>query len=274
MVDPVWTADVSSGAWLRPRLEGWGDADGTPVTSVVPSGFEAYARVLHPVGHEDDEEQVTWAQVCEATGRTAHALMQWEAISGTRHTRRTTTAEWQGDSPDPGSLQPPALAAVLDVLERWTSPQGCVMALWDGFGWVDGQGAGLYGVGGSVELPPACPPEVSDGPRLQLHARDYLLLTGSLRSAQHLGHRTPDELREQWPWEWLARQSPNLLWPEDRSWCLATEIDFDSTLVGGAAALVDALVASPAVEAYAVPPGGDLSLDGDQVNELHGRRRR
>lgn len=274
MVDPVWTPQVSLGEWLPPRLQGWEDHPGTPVAAVVPGGFEAYARVLHPIGHEDDEVLTSWAQVCEATGRTAHPLMQWEAISGTRRTRRTTTTQWPGDTPDPGTLHPRALTAVLDVLQRWTPPQQpCLMAIWEGFGWVDGQGAGLYGVGGSAELPAAYPAEVLAGPRLRTPFRDYLLFTGPLRSAQQLGHRTPEALRGQWPDEWLARQSPNLLWPDDRSWCVATEIDFDSTLVGGPADLVDALLATPALEAYPVSPGDDLGLYGDRVNELHGRRR-
>lgn len=182
------------------------------------------------------------------------------------------TKEWDGDEPEQGNLQPSTLAAVLDVLEHWTtSRRECVMALWDGFGWVGGQGAGLYGSSESTQLPPAYPSEVLDGPRLQLPGREYLLFTGPLRAAQQLGHRTPHDLCEQWPWEWLARQSPNLLWPRDRTWCLATEIDFDSTLVGGPADLVDALVTSPVLEAYPITPHSDLSIDGDRVNELHGR---
>lgn len=274
MVEPVWTPEVSLGEWLAPRLRGWGPDTGTPVTAVVPGGFDAYARVLHPVGRE--EEQTTWARVCEATVRTAHPLMQWEAISGTRRTRRTTTTEWPGDEPEQGNLQPSSLAVVLDVLEQSTAAEHeCVMALWDGFGWVRGEGAAVYLVGdvGSVHLPPAYPQEVLDGPRLQLPGRDYLLFTGSLRSAQHLGRRTPPDSRQGWQQEWLWRQSPNLLWPQDRSWCLATEIDLDSTLVGGPADLVEALIADPGLESYSVPPDGDLSLYGDRINELPPRHR-
>lgn len=275
MVDPEWTPEVSVADWLAPRLLGWGGHDGTPVAAVVPGGFDAYARVLHPVGQDDEEiAPTTWATVCEATGRAAHARMQWEAISGTRHFRRTTTKDWDGNEPEQGNLQPVTLAAVLDVLERWTTAnQECVMALWDGFGWVGGQGAGLYGSAGSSTMPPAYPSEVLDGPRLQLPAREYLLFTGPLRTAQLLGHRTPDELREQWPYDWLWRQSPNLLWPGDRTWCLATEIDFDSTLVGGPGELVEALVSDPRLEAYSIEPDSDLGLYGDRVNELPDRSR-
>ena len=267
VVDPVWTPDVSLGAWLVPRLSGWGR-----VTALVPGGYEAYARVLHPVGGEDGGEAATWAAVCQATGRSAHPLMQWEAITGTRRTRRTTTSDWQGEVPEVGTLAPAALAAVLEVLAGWTAPgQGCVMALWEGFGWVDGRGAALLGEAGT--LAPAFPAHVLAGPRLGLPGRDYLLFTGALRDAASMGRRTPDEVRGAWPSGWLWRQSPNLLWPDDRSWCLATEVDLDSTLVAGPAPLVDALVASKALEAHRVPPEGDLSTTGDHLNPLQGRRR-
>jgi hypothetical protein len=66
--------------------------------------------------------------------------------------------------------------------------------------------------------------------------------------------------------EWLDPQSPSLLWPVDRSWCLATEIDFDSTLVGGSRELVDALLQAPGLEVWAVDAAGDLTFGGDAVN--------
>lgn len=53
----------------------------------------------------------------------------------------------------------------------------------------------------------------------------------------------------------------------------ATEIDVDSTLIGGPATLVEALVASSALEAHPVPPDGDLAFAGDHVNELMARPR-
>lgn len=128
-------------------------------------------------------------------------------------------------------------------------------------------------LGDPTPLPPGFSKDTLDGPRLELPLREHLLLTGLLHSAAHLGRRTPESVREKWPQEWLWRQSPSLLWPQDRAWCLATEIDVDSTLVGGPAPLVDALVASAALEAHPVRPDGDLAINGDHVNELQGRRR-
>ena len=48
--------------------------------------------------------------------------------------------------------------------------------------------------------------------------------------------------------------SPNLWWPDDRAWCVATEIDLAWTYVGGSAALIDDVLASAALEAQPVSP--------------------
>ena len=47
----------------------------------------------------------------------------------------------------------------------------------------------------------------------------------------------------------FAHQSANLWWPADRAWCVATEIDFAWTYVGGTRAVVDALLADPRLDA-------------------------
>jgi len=49
---------------------------------------------------------------------------------------------------------------------------------------------------------------------------------------------------------------PNLWWPNDRAWFVATEIDLVSTYVGGRADLVRAIVASPDLEAFEVAADG------------------
>jgi hypothetical protein len=64
----------------------------------------------------------------------------------------------------------------------------------------------------------------------------------------------------------VAWQSANLVWPPDRSWCVAAEIDWDSTLVAGTAATCAAILADPRLEAFEVDYGDDLSWFGDTVN--------
>jgi hypothetical protein len=56
------------------------------------------------------------------------------------------------------------------------------------------------------------------------------------------------------------------MWPADRSWCLATEVDFDSTLIGGPRALIEAVLHAPGVEAWPVSENDDLTIRGDLLN--------
>ena len=263
-------ADVSVGDWLEPRMCGFGGR----VCSVVPTaGFEAVARVLHPA--DEKGHPVSWAEVCGRLGRTAHGLMQWNSIAGVREhhvtegrwprRRRytTSTSEWQGEQPEQGNLPAPALATLLEVLGRFTNATaGCFHALWDGFGWIDGRGvAYLVAEDGPPAPPPrprpALPDHVLAGPRLVLPGREYLLFRGPLDAARSIGD---GDLGRVFP------QSPNLLWPEGRSWCVATEIDFDSTLVAGSSELVAAVLAEPGLEAWPVGPEDDLTHEGDDVN--------
>jgi len=61
-------------------------------------------------------------------------------------------------------------------------------------------------------------------------------------------------------------QSPNLLWPEDHAWMLASEIDFDSTLIAGTTALISELVRTPGLEVLPIRTDADLTWDGDAIN--------
>jgi hypothetical protein len=52
----------------------------------------------------------------------------------------------------------------------------------------------------------------------------------------------------------LVSMSPNFIWPEDRSWLLVSDIDLDSTLVGGSEELVQSILMSKEIEAWRVEP--------------------
>lgn len=100
----AWVPDVTRGEWLRPlEAEPFGS-----ILSVVPPGFEAYARVFHPVewdrpratktwqgvdrttyfgGVRDIEasletERATWAQAAASFGTTMHAQAQYARSRG------------------------------------------------------------------------------------------------------------------------------------------------------------------------------------------------
>jgi hypothetical protein len=236
--------DVSVAGWVGGRL--------APLTEwtlgiVVPRGYEAYVRILHPPSRPDGTP-TTWAHVCAAGGHEPHPLMQWELVG----------QGWPGPEPYVGSLESEPLTVLADVLSGFTRGW-CYFALWEGFGWLQGSPA-IGWLGGATRkytVPPAFPPDVLAGPRLHLPHRDYLLFRGQLADLLHLGWTYPGGTHD--------LQSPNLMWPADRSWCVATEIDFDSTLVGGTEELVESLLATDGLEAWRV----DVSDTLDRV-PLHG----
>jgi hypothetical protein len=63
-------------------------------------------------------------------------------------------------------------------------------------------------------------------------------------------------------------QRASLWWPDDRAWCVATEVDLDSTLIGGSRACVADVLAEPAVEVMPVAPNQRIAWDGDDRNPL------
>ncbi len=60
---------------------------------------------------------------------------------------------------------------------------------------------------------------------------------------------------------------PNLWWPDDRGWCLATEIDLDSTLVGGSAELIKGLLSDSDIEAVPARLEDSVAINADTMNE-------
>ena len=266
--------DPSVADWIAPRLGPFGGWVG----SVVPRGFPAYTRILHPV-RDRDGESATWAAVCAQTQREAHALMQWQSIGSPRvedGSGRPASGgvPWEGDEPAVGELEPQALAALCRLLAAHTDPAlECFFALWEGWGWIPGgrsvavlRAPGLtelQGSPGTAEppvsaVPPAFGGEVISGGRLHHPGRDYLLFAGPPDAAMDLGH---------WPSrDWFVPQSPSLIWPTDHSWCVATEIDFDSTLIAGDTALIDAVLGAQDLEATPVEPWDCLDIRADTVN--------
>ena len=191
-LEPV--VDVSAGDWLAGRLRG---SLGT-VGSVVPQGFAAYARVLHPVELDDGRGSLRWEQVCQLTGRIPHALMQWAAIAtptAWSEVPTTPSGRWDGGDVRVGTLAPASLGALINALAPTTDRQDCFHALWEGWGWVDGAGVKVVsaGDGRSAESAPVPEPGVSAEvralPRLRLPHRAYLLFRGPLRAALVLQRR-------------------------------------------------------------------------------------
>ncbi|MFQ5555222.1 MAG: hypothetical protein ACE5GC_07635 [Acidimicrobiia bacterium] len=98
--------------------------------------------------------------------------------------------------------------------------------------------------------PPAPPP----APGVELPARAYFLFGGPVAAITESVTRRP------------FFQRANIWWPQDRAWCVATEIVFMSTNVGGTEACIEALMASPELETAPVGIGDGVTYESDRIN--------
>jgi hypothetical protein len=271
---PAWSDQAGAADWIKPRL---GHDGPFTVTAVVPGGFAGYARILHPaVGPAGGAHSVRWAEVAAWSGLPLRGDSQFHSIALPQR-RPAQPAPWSGQ-PEQGSLYPSDAAVLISILRSWTAtPDQCWFCLWDGYGhgygpgdWVpliratkDPAGEdspdGHQPDGGApeddrLEDPSAWPDTVQDavpetvrqGPRVQLPGREYLLYTGPVEAA--VGAAGPA----------YATQSANLWWPQDRAWCVASEIDLCWTYVGGPAALIGQLVADQRIEALRASPADSV----------------
>jgi hypothetical protein len=247
-----WVADVSPASWigsrLRPALENLG--------SVIPGGFEAYGRLFHPV-EERTGEYRRWSDVARDNDRVVHPDMQFHMINRRVGTPLPSSYD-RGQGPEWGSLPLEERCVLVEHLrDHTTTPAGCWFCVWEGFGGIDDQG-----VVARVRLP--------------LH-REYLLRHGPIEAAMEpTPHRygpdfgvllattgteppTPAEVY----WE---DQSPNLWWPEDRAWFVATEIDYAWTYIGGSSQLIERLLADDRLEVLPALLTHKPFYDSDTVN--------
>jgi hypothetical protein len=111
--------------------------------------------------------------------------------------------------------------------------------------------------------------EISEGPRLELPERSFVLFRGDLGELTQpdwvLGVPWRDRIGEEHGFDPTAK-SPSIAWPDDRSWVLVSEVDYDSTIVGGPAELIRRIAADPRLETSGVATDTVLSWDSDEVN--------
>lgn len=209
---------------------------GASVLSLAPEGFPSHVRVFHPA-HVHDPEQpskrgrpVRWSDVAAANARVVHSGMQWRSLADRC---RPDIYDWP---PSEGSLPHDVAVALASVLSRHTTtPAVCWFAVWTGFGTIR--------------------PELRETPTFRLPNRHYFLLTGPV-----------DAIAENTNGASSWHQSANLGWPEDRAWCVATEIDLDTTYVACAEACAEEILAIPDLEALEIDPATGISWASDLVN--------
>lgn len=249
-------ADPATGGWIAPRLAAFGSCFG----AVVPLGFEAYVRILHPVQTGADA-WASWAEIAARHGTLLTALSPyWRVAGGARYGDRAAEEPLEGCLPEHTFL---ALTEVLAAQSPGGTGTPCVAAMWHGFGAFRDSARTLvtFSTDGSQPArqhaapPSPYPRSVIDGPTLELPHREYWTFECTLATAAEPSRYDLWEVGDRAGW-----QSPQLLWPLDRSWCVATEVDDDSTLVGGSAGLVARILDDPRFEAFAIDPADDVAL--------------
>jgi hypothetical protein len=298
-----WLTDAGGGAWIGPRLQGWARVGG-----VVPRGFEAYARILHPVpatqvdtdSTQDewnrpviDEAIWPWAEVARRTGGVMHPLVQWDRLAGNER-QLTFDDGWQLGQTPVGFFDPALLSHLVGALDAHTAaPDDVMFGVWVGWGDLNGSVSTftLWAADDAVDRDAesaaiqakhaaSVSPEVSEAISsftsaqetgvdqaviLSLPGRDYVV--GSTTLGELSDPTWPHRAGMGWT-RFSTGPMPQLIWPSDRAWCVASEIDWDSTVVGGSRAAIDALLASDSLETFEVTADDDLSSEGDTINPV------
>ncbi|MFK4484915.1 hypothetical protein [Curtobacterium sp. AB7] len=287
--------DVSRGAWLLARAGTFGTVGGTAGT-----GFEASARILHPVSADREDRSTVderddhpvlesgrwrWSDVASRTGGIVHPLVQWRSLTGrTDESDLVFEDGWRVHPPEEGWFEPILLAALTEHLAASTStPDDLVAAIWRGWSELSGGSTLAVGWQGADQ---ATAEEIEAMRRYALeiqaqHDDAQAAIRAALaveffpwphRECFLLSMTLPQLADPTWPDR--ARigtvvdlaHTPQMLWPEDHSWVLASEIDWDSTIVAGSRAMVDAVLADDRFEAFPVDEDSDLTWGGDPVN--------
>lgn len=218
---------------------------GTGVAAIVPDRFEAYARILHPL-----PDGQRWADVAPMFLGAGDERYDYP-YAGPR-------LAVEGDL-GPGTVD--ALAAALAPSAR----DGCHFGLWDGWGWLHTGATALYvasdggpeatraqeellrqrhdrSMSGVRSFIGACPlsDDVGGG-------RPMRLFDGPVESVRAIGYDPFGDGS-------FSRQSPQWWWPLDRTWFVATEIDYPWTYLAGAQPLVADVLASLSAESTWITP--------------------
>lgn len=243
-------ADVSDASWVVAHLRSWGVTYPQPVACFMPDTYEAFARLPHPgreyVRQNDGSVVVNWKRWSELGAQRGVALgpsTRWEEVSGFA----PQTGPVDGiDEPNMGSMPEELVEQVADFVRRWTTtPEKVWFGMWEGNGtWWKGAHAVLtFGIdphaAERLRIDDERDQVLRATPTFGTPERKYFLMSGPLEAVTMLTDAA-------------GGRTPNLWWPDDRSWFVSTEVDDLSTCVGGGRSMIAALIASSEIEAVRV----------------------
>jgi hypothetical protein len=252
--------DVEATEWLDLLL--YPHAPFPPVVGfIVPSGFQSYARLLHPArrffGRSAEQSvPLRWSEIAAVRGKTMHPEVQPQALIDNRdefdydHWKAISTGGGEWFPPNEWLEKTEGLALVSLLRACTATVDDAWFMLWDGYGDLGPAIEGLpRGTIHRVPEPPNVPAELVGGTWAYRH---YLVFRGPLDAVST------------W-FEWRT-EGPNYLWPDDRAWIIATAIDGFSTYVGASEECIDQVLASPLLEAFPSALTHRFDGLGDPIN--------
>ena len=233
-IDFMPEKNASEAMWLKERLEPlWGRGDGCNyVASIIPRGYQSYAKIFHPAYLGNENREITWRELAQYFNRQPHSQMQWHKIVGDdlRYFQMKIIESAVGHLPRKKA------EALIEVLSKYTkTPDDCLFGIWTGWGGIDAE----------KRWPEAA--------AFQIPEREYILLRGPIQAAASTV--LPD-----------YEQSASLWWPRDRAWCVATEIDMMWTFVGSSTHCIEELLEVGCLEVYHTNSDDRVDINADMIN--------
>jgi len=246
----AFSANIECADWIRLRLSPF---EQYRATSIVPNGFDAYARILHPVQLPSDGRRlIRWSEVARWSGLPMNDLVQWHDVA-LPQLKPSSDPPWHGQGPEEGSPYVADIDALVNHLTDFTSSsERTCFCLWVGY---------LGGASATFALPgtPRANRPIRERPThvVALPRREYGLVEAPLSFATALGGVSDG-----------IHKAANLWWPEDRAWCVASEIDLRWTYVGGPSELIARILSDERVEALpAMPEDPSSSVIGGWLSD-------
>jgi hypothetical protein len=179
---------------------------------------------------------VRWSEVAAANGTVMHPEAQFENLARVYPTGNVAQPGVWDVPPADGELPLIVASRFVSILRRHTpTPDRCWFCIWEGWG-------GLRTPAGI-------------NPVIDLPNRSYYLATAPITAVPESFER-------------IYARGPSIWWPDDRAWCVATEIDFRSTYVGGSSSCIEDLLNDDVLEALPATIEDGVGLKGDPVNPL------
>ena len=214
--------------WLRDRFLSVSPGRGVLVGAIVPTGFDAYCRIFHPA-----------YRYLRETGQ--HQVVRWSEVATSNGKIYHPLMHWHNIMGRPESPR-------FHDPEWGTAPS---------FGELDPSEVGRVAevLEEHTETPERCyfgfwegsyhEKKVSEP--VEIGEYKYLIFRGGLEEAP-------------------AYDSPNLWWPGDHAWFVATDIDSFYTLVGGSTECIADFLAHSDLEALPVRVDDRIGLQDDTIN--------